>query len=73
MTGYCVMLWIEQAVFDRKYTPPKKIFCHSQNPVGSARIKAVTTVIDQYVNAEKSDTRLFQDRDDHDYFRDRIS
>ncbi len=52
MTGYDVMLWMEQAVFNREYTLPKKIFCHSQNPVGRIKIQAVITVVEQYAKSD---------------------
>ncbi len=54
MTGYDVMLWIEQAVFNREYVPPKKIFCHSANYPGRIRIQAVIAVVEQYVKADNN-------------------
>lgn len=57
MTGYDVMLWIEQKMFNEgvygKYTPPTKIFCHSANPVDCKRIQDVITVIEQYAKSNK--------------------
>ncbi len=54
MTGYDVMIWIEQAVFNREYVPPKKIFCHSSNYPGRIRIQAVIAVVEQYVKADNN-------------------
>jgi len=36
-TGYDVILWIEEAVASRKFTPPK-IFVHSANPPAHKRM-----------------------------------
>lgn len=63
MTGYDVIFWIEQSVFDDKYIPPKKIFCHSQNPVDQKRIRDVIMVIEKYMETDETSG----------YFRDRIS
>ncbi len=49
MTGHDVILWIELQMFQSYYVPPKKIFCHSQNPVGRERIKAGAASIKQAV------------------------
>lgn len=37
-TGYDVLLWMEEAVFDG-FTPPEKISIHSANPVGRKRME----------------------------------
>lgn len=37
-TGYSVILWIEEAVATRGFTPPE-IAIHSANPVGRARMQ----------------------------------
>lgn len=37
-TGYDVCLWLEEAVYGG-FVPPKKIYIHSANPVGRAKMK----------------------------------
>ncbi|KKN75671.1 hypothetical protein LCGC14_0377730 [marine sediment metagenome] len=54
MTGYEVMIWIERAVFNRQYLPPKEIFCHSANYPGRIRIEAVIAVVKLYVGADST-------------------
>jgi len=40
-TGYDVAKYIEFLVEVKGYTPPKKLWCHSANPVGCKNINAV--------------------------------
>ena len=49
MSGYDVICWIENMMHTSDYQPPKKIFCHSQNPVGRKRIQVVIDRIEQYM------------------------
>jgi len=39
-TGYDISVWIEEQVSKRQYKAPKRLYCHSQNPVGKSKIKA---------------------------------
>jgi hypothetical protein len=39
-TGYDVLLWIEQDVALRQFTPPSTIIVHSANPAGRKRMLA---------------------------------
>ena len=51
-TGYDVVLWIEEAVVTRQFTPPK-ISVHSANPVGRDRmLRAIQSIR----NAHKKST-----------------
>lgn len=38
--GYEIAKWIEEKVYKEDYIPPKRLYCHSQNPVGKSNIKA---------------------------------
>lgn len=44
-TGYDVLLWIEQEVVLRQFTPPAKIEVHSANPPARKRMQAAIETI----------------------------
>jgi hypothetical protein len=44
LTGYDVLIWIEEQVFNNNYKPPK-IKLHSANPVGMYRMSQVVDSI----------------------------
>jgi len=57
MTGYAVLLWIEEAVHTSDYIPPK-INIHSANPVAKEKMLKAVTSIDKYFrlkNYEEND------------------
>jgi hypothetical protein len=46
LTGYDVLIWIEEQVFNNNYKPPK-IKLHSANPVGMYRMSQVVDSINR--------------------------
>ena len=52
-TGYDVLLWIEQEVVLRQFTPPASIDVHSANPAGRKRMFAAIEAIER-LREEKS-------------------
>lgn len=48
-TGYDVLLWIEEQVWNNKYKPPISIKVHSANPPAKRRMEnAIKSIYDSY-------------------------